>query len=242
VPDDLIKLFATLKERYPEESLSSKLTRGLRDSFAAVVPLVQPLFDLVIVPSQAKALSEWFKEIAGAVDELRAKDDTFSYAKLAENAEFAAAVVRATRIAQTTTSAEKRQYLRNALVSIGGGAQRDADKQQLFLDALDTMTVTHIQVLGVLGEGQQVLYKRGLWHPNDPGRLGVGIHNYSDAIAALCPGAKGQLALVRCVMMDLFSRGFSMVRWPEDPFPQGSAVTNLGGEFLTFIRAGVAAR
>jgi len=179
-----------------------------------------------------------FQLVLAAVEEVRKRKPDFD----PEDDAFVSAVLHVTRVYVGTHQQEKRECLRNALVSIGTGAQRDADKQQLFLNALDTMTVAHVHVLGVLWEGPQMLNKLGLWRPNDPGRLGVGIHNYGDAVAALCPGTKGQLALVQCVMMDLFSRGFSMIRWPEDPFPQGSAVTGLGGEFLTFIRADVVAK
>ena len=63
----------------------------------------------------------------------------------------------------------------------------------------------------------------------------LGQRNYGAAVGILVPEVKGQLSLLGAIFADLRNRGFSNLGGPEQPFPQGGVITNLGIEFLNFV-------
>jgi hypothetical protein len=112
---------------------------------------------------------------------------------------------------------------------VGKGPQEDL--QQIYLDAIDAFTLSHMKVLKVLWTGLSDLNRAGHWDALHP----YAISNYATAIGLLHSDLKGKDSLLQYVMADILNRGFSTVARPSDTFSQGPGVTNMGIEFLRFV-------
>jgi len=189
------------------------------------------ILSLVLEPPVTRRRDDWLRELAEAVDGLKAKVDGFKIEDLANNEAFVSAAIQATRIAVSTHQATKREMLRNALLNVAAGTGPQEDLQEVFIAAIETLSPTHMKVLKFLWTGLTDLDKAGLWNSLHPYALG----NYSTAIGQLYPDLKGQDDLLSFVMTDLHSRGFSKVARPGGSFAGAPAVTNMGIEFLRFV-------
>jgi hypothetical protein len=94
-----------------------------------------------------KRREEWLRDVASALNEIRAKQEDLSPEKLAQNEEFTTVLHRATESAVRTHEASKRRMLRNALVSSALPSPPDLDKQLFFLRLVEELTPNQVLVL-----------------------------------------------------------------------------------------------
>jgi len=230
--EDPIKLFATRAERYPEPAEADTAQAIAKAGIAAIpvigVPINQVL-SLVLTPAVGRRRDEWLKELADALDEMEKEVAGFRIEKLADDEAFVSATIQATLIAIGTHQREKREYPRNALLNIAKGITSDEIKQQVFLNAIEAFTPTHIKALNVIWRGS------GLNIGWDKNSIPMMQRTYGAAIEILAPEVKGQTSLIGAVLADLRNRGFSNLGGPDLAFPQGAIITNLGIEFLNFV-------
>ncbi len=187
------------------------------------------LFGLVIGSPLERRRDEFLEDLATVVRETASRVDNLEPEKLASNEAFVSATLHAARIAMNTHQREKRAYLRNALLNIALGKSTDELKQQVFLNAVEAFTPAHVKALELIwrGAGRRI--------PWDENSIGMGHRNYGSALGILVPEVRGQPSLLTAIFADLRSRGFSTLGGPEQNFPQGGVITNLGIEFLSFI-------
>lgn len=230
--EDPIKLFATRAERYPEPTEADTAQALARAGIAAIPVIGGPInqiLSLVLSPAVGRRRDEWFKELADGLDQMEKKIVGFKVEKLADNEVFVSATIQATLIAIGTHQREKREYLRNALLNIAKGITSDEIKQQVFLNAIEAFTPTHIKALNVIWRGG------GLNIGWDKNSIPMMQRTYGAAIEILAPEVKGQTSLIGAVLGDLRNRGLSNLAGPDLAFPQGGTITNLGIEFLNFV-------
>jgi hypothetical protein len=172
---------------------------------------------------------EFLEDVLWVVQETAARVEDLQPEKLAQNEAFVSATMKAAQIAMSTHQKEKREYLRNALLNIAMGKSTDEVKQQIFLNAVEAFTPAHVKALDLIwrGAGRKI--------PWDTNSIGMGQRDYGTALGILAPEAKGQPSLQTAIFADLRNRGFSNLGGPEQGFPQGGIITNLGIEFLNFI-------
>jgi len=170
-----------------------------------------------------------FKELADDFEELQRKVEGFKFEHLIENEAFVSATIEATRIAIGTHHKEKRKYLRNALLNIAVGKGLDELRQQIFLNAVEAFSPSHVKSLDLIwrGAGQHI--------PWDENAITFMQRNYGTAMGLVSPELKGQPSLSNAVLAELRNRGFSSLGGPDLSFPQGGLITNLGVEFLNFV-------
>jgi hypothetical protein len=173
---------------------------------------------------------EFLEDLAWVVRETAAKVDNLEPEKLIQNEAFVSAMLQAARIAMGTHQKEKREYLRNALLNIATGKSTDELKQQIFLNAVEAFTPAHVKALDLIwrGAGRKIPWDQ---HP----AIGLQNRDYGTALGIIVPEVKGQPSLLTAIFFDLRTRGFSTLGGPEQVFPQGGVITNLGIEFLNFI-------
>ena len=118
--------------------------------------------------------------------------------------------------------------LRNALLNIAVGKGPSEDLQQVFLNAIDAFTCSHVKVLNFLWKQHEIIAgsSRSSREP---------LSNYGQAIKIAFSELAKEDHLVQHIMNDLSLRGFSDVSGPRAVFPRNPAITNLGIEFLHFI-------
>jgi hypothetical protein len=232
--EEPIKLFATRAERYPEHD-NADTALGVVKAALAAIPIVggpiNELLSMVLAPAVTRRRDEWLKELAYAFEELKGKVGGFKVESLVNDEVFVSAIIHATHIAIRTHQQEKREMLRNALLNIAVGNGPSEELQQIYLDAIDAFTLSHVKVLRVLWTGLSDLNRPchcDALHPH-------AISDYATAIGCVHPELKGQDDLLQCVMADLLNRGFSTVARPSDAFSQAPGVTNMGIGFLRFV-------
>jgi hypothetical protein len=234
MPEEPIKLFSRISERYPEPDGADTVhatARALISLLPGAGGPVDELLALVLTPSVTRRRDNWFKELADVVEEVKEKLEGFKVEDLAQNEAFVSATIQATRIAAGTDKEDKRKILRNALLNVALGTGPDEDTQQIFLNIVDAFTASHVRVLDVLwrGAGRMTAI---LWDQN---RVPMNARNYGSAIEALVPELKGQGALAEYILIDLRNRGFTQLNSLSNSFPQGGTITNMGVQFMRFV-------
>jgi len=234
MPEDPIKLFSTISGRYPQPGEADVVHAAARGLIALIPGMGGPideLLSLVLAPSVSRRRDDWFKELADVIEEIKKKVDGFKIEELARNEAFVSATIQATRIAAGTHKEEKRKILRNALLNIALGTGPDEDTQQIFLNIVDSFTVSHVRVLDVLWRGAGRMTGT-LWDQN---RIPMNARNYGTAIELLVPELKGQGTLAEYILTDLRNRGFTQLAALTNNFPQGGTITNMGIQFMRFV-------
>ena len=228
-----IKLFGGRADRYPEAD-DAEFAEGIARAAIKLIPFVggatNDVLNLVLAPAIVRRRDEWFKELAEDLDKLD-KEVKGLKERLSQNEPFVSAVIQATRIALSTHQQEKRQMLRYALLKIATGKGPDEELQQVFLNAIEEFSVSHVKVLNVLANCTQELIQRGLWNSGHPNSIPA----YRNVIALLLPELRTHESLVVSILIDLRNRGFSKLADLDVPFPNQGMVTNLGAEFLRFV-------
>lgn len=221
------------KLEVPEKGPADYLVGALKVTAAALpwwaAPSVELVAQLFGTPIERRR-DEFLEDLAWVVRETAAKVDDLQSEKLSQNEAFVSAAQHAARIAMSTHQREKREYLRNALLNIATGKNTDELKQQIFLNAVEAFAPVHVKALDLIwgGSGRKIPWDQ---HPS----IGFQNRNYGTALGIVVPEVKGQPSLLTAIFSDLRTRGLSTLGGPEQVFPQGGVITNLGIEFLNFI-------
>jgi hypothetical protein len=111
-------------------------------------------------PNQNRT-NEWMQQVADAINEISAKQNDMTLVKLAENNEFVTILHKACELAIKTHQKEKRDLLRNAIVSAGSSNPPDFDRQVYFLKLIDDLTVNQILILALYDNPLEWFNKHG---------------------------------------------------------------------------------
>lgn len=115
----------------------------------------------MLAPSVARRRDEWFKELAGALEQLEAKVDGFHVADLCGDEAFVSAVIEASTTAVGAHRQEKHEVLQNALLNIALKRSTDEYQQQIFLCYIAELTIWHIRFLALFqAPGEMLAAKR----------------------------------------------------------------------------------
>jgi hypothetical protein len=227
VPEDPIKLFASRSERFPEASDEDIAHSVLKAGFGSIVGPAAAIFERFLPSSLERRRTDWFKELADEFDRLNIKVESITNGEA-----FLSAAVQATQIAIATHRSEKWEMLRNALLNVAAGNGPADDRQEIFIAAIESLSVTHVQVLRFFWKGHGLLMEKGYWNSMNPYAIG----NYETAIGKLYPDLTAQPGLLGYVMNDLHNRGFSTVSRPGDTYVSSPTITQMGIDFLNFIQ------
>lgn len=229
--EEPIKLFAKRSERIPQREDADDVGEAALELLKKV-PLVGDttayILSLFFNPFEQRR-DDWFKELADDLDDLSHTVQGCTAENLVKDPAFVSATIQATRIAIGTHNKEKRKYLRNALLNIAKGTTSDEIMQQLFLNAIEAFTPAHVKALNLIWRGAGLKIR---WDEN---KIPMQGRNYGAAIGLLAAELTGQPALTGAVLADLRARGFSNLAGPDQVFPQGGIITNLGVAFLKFV-------
>jgi len=139
----------------PEETVADLVIRLCRAG-VNLIPgggAVTELASILKVPSERRR-DEWLETLWERLARLEKRLGGFDIKRLADNQQFVTAVLRATPIAVRTHKAEKLEALRNAVLNVAAGSAPEDDIQAMFLDAVDSLTASHVQFLSALGKAR----------------------------------------------------------------------------------------
>jgi hypothetical protein len=155
----------------PEQDGQEQALAGLAliaKAAASVVPLgslgIELIAQLCRKPLENRR-NLWLEEVTQAIREISATQKDLTPSKLAENPEFVSILLRATDSAMKTHQAEKRELLRNAIVSAAQPSPPDFDKQLFFLKTVDELTLNQILVLSFYNDPRGWFTKRHITPP-----------------------------------------------------------------------------
>ncbi|MGC3954347.1 MAG: hypothetical protein QM804_08885 [Propionicimonas sp.] len=221
----------------PVESTAQVVVAKSVEAAASLLPVVGGPLSVVIATlfgvSYERRLHEWRDEVTARIRELN-ESLGVRIEDLAQDGAFLDALAAATRIAEMSSSAEKRAYLANALYNIGAGSDLSDDKQTIYLRYIEELTASHMVMLEFLGDPPAFLKRRGIPWPNIlMGGLGAVA---KVALPELCDdGPLLETVLTDLERLGLVQRlpGFNTVM--TDQGLRTGRGTRKGSEFLAFI-------
>lgn len=139
----------------PQQSSAAKWSGTLVEAGASAIPLLGGPLAVAIATvfgyAYGRRVDKWREDLTSTVQYL-IDHRGVSVEDLADDDEFLDAVATATRVAATTSSEQKRQFLRNALTNIGLGHAPDADKQAVYLRYIEELTPSHMRLLEFMND------------------------------------------------------------------------------------------
>jgi hypothetical protein len=174
-------------------------------------------------PPVAQRRDDWLEDLARRLRDLEGKIDGFRFDDLGKNEQFVSATLQATQAALRTHQSEKLAALRNAVMNVAVGKAPLEDLQLVFLNLVDSFTPAHLKILDFFQ------------HPDNTAR----------------DEFRRQRDLTDQVVRDLNDRGLINDTRPYAARNRDDSesliyyqwdVTNLGNQFLAFVKLPEAAK
>ncbi len=219
-----------LSKRLPEKC-AGDVACEMANVAISEVPFIGGIVSVIIKNKFPEKYHErmrgWLHELAETLDGIKEKG--IDIKSLCENDEFMTSVNNATRIAIATHQKEKHEMLKNALFNIGIGKGPQFDKQAIFMNAVNVFTPSHVRILKLLHEQIVFINKNHIQYDLKH------VQQCECAVQVIFPEMNGDVELIRYIIAELKSYGFSKMSGGHEPFPQVSQATNMGIEFISFI-------
>jgi len=151
----------------PEEGTADLVLRLMKAGISAIPVAGGPVVELMSIlgsPVERRRL-DWLTSLAEDLSRLKKQVADLTDQKLSENAAFVTAALQATQMAGRTHQNEKLEALRNAVLNVAAGSAPEDDIQAMFLDAVDSLTATHMQFLSRLGKARVAPEAQSLVEP-----------------------------------------------------------------------------
>jgi hypothetical protein len=130
-------------------------------TLVGIVPLIgSPLAELinsVFGSPISRRRDKWLIYALEGLEEIRSKVPDFTLDNLSKNEQFVTATLQATQIALRNHQKEKLEALRNAIMNVALSPNSAEDQSMMFLDWIDTLTVSHIKVLSFARDPQKAV-------------------------------------------------------------------------------------
>jgi len=147
----------------PEDSVADLVIRLCRAG-VNLIPgggAVTELANILKLPYERRR-DEWLGTLWEKLTRLEERLGGFDVNRLADNQQFVTAVLQTTPMAVRTHQKEKLDALRNAVLNVAAGSAPEEDLQITFLDAVDSLTASHVRFLSVLGKARVTPEARSL--------------------------------------------------------------------------------
>lgn len=181
------------------------------------------LFQNVVQPPLEKRRAEWMSQVGEKLLEL--ESNGLNLETLQDNEQFISAAMYASQLALRTHKQEKLDALRNALTNIATDQAPEEAMQHLFLNLVDTFTVSHIQILQLFQ------------NPTPPPNMSMG--GLGNVLEHNMPDMCGRGDLYGQLWKDLYLKGLVNTEGMNVTMSGNGLgqkrTTSLGDEFLKFI-------
>lgn len=191
------------------------------------------LLSAIVTPPLEKRRTKWMQEVGEA---LRQLEETMNVAleSLSENDQFLDIALEATQIALKTSTQEKREALKSAILNVALPNPPEESLQKLFLSLIDTLTVWHLKLLELFNDPPAYLQK----HKLQIGNISMGA--MSQLVENAFPELRGRRDLYDLIWKDLYSRALVTTDGLHTMMTGSGIVakrtTKIGILFLEFIK------
>lgn len=153
---------------------------------------------------------------------------------LMEKDQFIDIAVEATQIAIKTSSQEKREALKNAILNSALPNPPEESLQKMFLSFIDTLTVWHLKLIELFDDPPEYIQKNNLQFGN------ISMGAMSHLVENAFPELRGRRDLYDLIWKDLYSRALVNTDGLHTMMTGGGIVakrtTEIGKLFLEFIK------
>lgn len=158
------------------------------------------LLTAIVTPPLEKRRSEWMEEIGEALRTLEEKMGVV-LESLQEKDQFIDVAVEATQIAIRTSTKEKREALKNAILNSALPNPPEESLQKMFLSFIDTLTVWHLKLLDLFNDPPAYIRRQNLRFGN------ISMGAMSHLVENAFPELRERRDLYDLIWKDLYSRG-----------------------------------
>ena len=202
----------------------------------SAVPIVgaaaAELFAAIVQPPIERRRDEWMRTVGEMLSELQTKG--IDLEGLKDNEQFIDTVLQATQVALRNHQETKRAALRGAIANSAIGSTPDAMRRQMFLRYIDEFSEEHLMILELFADPSGWFTRHDRPFPNIS--MGSLSHILEDAL----PSLRNARTLYDQIWKDLYQRGLvntdGLHTMMTDNGLQAIRVSDLGGQFLSFIR------
>lgn len=191
------------------------------------------LFSAIVTPPFEKRRNKWMQEVGEALRQLEEKMGVV-LESLSENDQFIDVSVEATQIAIKTSSQEKREALKSAILNSALPNPPEESLQKLFLSFIDTLTVWHLKLLELFNDPPNFIEKHNL----KVGNISAG--GMSNLVENAFPELIGRRDFYDLIWKDLYSRTLVTTDGLHVTMTYNGITakrtTNIGILFLDFIK------
>jgi hypothetical protein len=107
------------------------------------------LFNALVTPPIERRKAEWMEAVASELQRL-AQKQVFSLEALLENEQFIDTILEASQAAIRTSSSEKREALKNAVINSASPNPPEESLQKIYIRLVDELTEWHLRILALL--------------------------------------------------------------------------------------------
>jgi hypothetical protein len=203
------------------------------------IPLVgapaSELLNMIVLPPLERRRNKWAEDIGEALRVLEERKEV-SLESLGQSDEFIDVVLEATRIALKTSSQEKKEALKNAILNTALGEVPDESLQSMYLSYVDTLTVWHIKLLDLFSHPPGYIAKHNVASPVGTRTMGTLGH----LVEGVFPELDGKRDIYDLIWKDLYSKALvdtdalHVLMSVNGLFAKRT--TEIGNLFLDFIR------
>ncbi len=242
---------------YGHASLNAGVTTIFSILFPPFAPIFSAVFGTVILPPPiSKRLNDLLFDIVKGLNELKQMHENFEIEDLAQNESFLTTLIHAYELAIRTHQKEKLEALRNAVLNSALPTAPEDDIKIIFLNLIESFTVTHIKLLKFFNERRSKYWIDNLtskidynfdfagYSFRDDVSVKVMTFEFGDVMATTFPDYIEKNMLYQYALKDLDSQGM-VIRDPGDttfrviPIDGHSdpQVQPFGKQFMEFIES-----
>ncbi len=225
-------------EEYPEKkNIGDLVHKTIHTSLSSVPGYGAPLaaiFDTVFTEPIENRKKKWFNKLTDVINEIQSQLEGVTPESLSKNEIFISTVLQASRTAIRTHQEEKLNYLKNVIYNTAKGSFINEDIQSIYLNLIDSFTVSHIELLELLSNPGNYIKLHGIKCPE------WSMGGVSAVIEHCIPQFRGKKEFYSILIRDLYAGGlitdgsFLGVTMSASGMLQKRS-SALGDDFINFI-------
>lgn len=190
------------------------------------------IFNSIIDTPMNERKQRWMVAVGDALNELL-DAKVLTEEGLQQNEAFITTVAQASILAIRNHQQEKLDALRNAALNVAAGHCPEDDLRQMFLNFVDSCTVTHIRLLSLMDGPAEWAELHGVQYPNWT------MAGLSNVIEHALPELRGKESLYGVIWRDLYQQGFVNSDELRGTLPPAGLMvrrtTDIGRQLIAFL-------